>query len=92
MSASIAALRQAAKAVRAQIPRAELTRQSVERLLAAAEAVCAEAGSSPVPETKKSARTRKRQEVRNKWAEIARQNAEKASRSPARVGPIRPRS
>ena len=48
---TLAALREAAEAVRAQIPTGGLTRASVERLLQAAAAVCAaaaaEVGSSP---------------------------------------------
>jgi len=74
-------LRQAVDTVRAQIPKGELTLASVERLLKAAEAVCAETvPTAPPPSIKPSAQTSKRQEERKKWARIAKQN-EKEARS-----------
>ncbi len=73
-------LRQAVEVVRAQIPKGELTLASVERLLQAAEAVCADRPAPRVRTSKPSAQTSKRQEERKKWAKIARQN-EKESRS-----------
>jgi hypothetical protein len=84
MPDALAALRQAADAVRTQIPTGGLTRASVERLLQAAEAVCAtpEASSSPGRESDYAAPRvgtgSKRQEARRRWAEIARQNAQEA--------------
>ena len=84
MPDALAALRQAADAVRTQIPTGGLTRASVERLLQAAEAVCAtpEASSSPGRESDDAAPRAgtgsKRQEARRRWAEIARQNAQEA--------------
>ena len=84
MPDALAALRQAADAVRTQIPTGGLTRASVERLLQAAEAVCAtpEASSSPGRESDYAAPRAgtgsKRQEARRRWAEIARQNAQEA--------------
>ena len=88
---TLAALRQAAEAVRTQIPAGELTRASVERLLQAAEAVCAaaaaEASSSPGRESDAAASragtASKRQEARRWWAEIARRNAGEAPKKPA---------
>ena len=89
---TLAALRQAAEAVRAQIPAGELTRASVERLLQAAEAVCAsaaaaEASSSSHGVESDAAALRagtggKRQEARRRWAEIARQNAKEVIPAP----------
>lgn len=74
-------LRQAVETVRAQIPKGELTLASVERLLKAAEAVCAEPTPVAAPvAVKPSPQTSKRQEERKKWARIAKQN-EKESRS-----------
>jgi hypothetical protein len=85
MPDALAALRQAADAVRTQIPTGGLTRASVERLLQAAEAVCAtpEASSSPGRESDYAAPragtgSKRRQEARRRWAEIARQNAQEA--------------
>jgi hypothetical protein len=71
------ALRHAIETVRAQIPNGELTRQSVERLLEAAEAVCGAAGAGRPEsiETQPGPRLSKRQEDRLKWARIAQQNA-----------------
>jgi hypothetical protein len=89
MPDTLAALRQAAEAVRAQIPAGELTRASVERLLQAAEAVCAaaEASSSPGRESDtgppRASTSKKRQEARQRWAEIARQNAQQVLPAPA---------
>ena len=72
----LAALRQAAEAVRAQIPTGELTRASVECLLQAAEAACvAEARTSLAAENTTLPLESKRQMARRKWARIARQNA-----------------
>ena len=83
---TLAALRQAAEAVRTQIPTGGLTRASVERLLQAAEAVCAEeASSSPSRDSHAAPRVRinsKRQEARRRWAEIARQNAKEVIPAP----------
>lgn len=74
-------LRQAVETVRAQIPKGELTLASVERLLKAAEAVCAEDTPAVAPvSVKPSPQTSKRQEERKKWAKIAKQN-ERDSRS-----------
>ncbi|MFZ1430173.1 MAG: hypothetical protein WAS21_25790 [Geminicoccaceae bacterium] len=74
-------LRQAVETVRAQIPKGELTLASVERLLKAAEAVCAETvPAAPQTASKPSPQTSKRQEERKKWARIAKQN-EKEARS-----------
>ncbi len=73
------ALRQAVETVRAQIPKGELTLASVERLLKAAEAVCAETVPvAPRPAAKPSPQTNKRQEERKKWARIAKQNEREA--------------
>ena len=87
---TLAALRQAAEAVRAQIPAGELTRASVERLLQATEAVCGEeASSSPSGESHSAPRVRinsKRQEARRRWAEIARQNAKEVIPAPDTAG------
>ena len=89
---TLAALRQAAAAVRTQIPTGGLTRASVERLLQAAEAACAaeEAGSSRSSESDAAPRAStgggKRQEARQRWAEIARRNAEEAHPAPAEAG------
>lgn len=74
-----AALRRAVETVRAQIPKGELTLASVERLLKAAEAVCAEPEPAPAPvrataAIKPSPQVTKRQEERRKWAKIAKQN------------------
>jgi hypothetical protein len=87
---TLAALRQAAEAVRTQIPTGGLTRASVERLLQAAEAACAATagansssrgrGSDAAP---RAGTGGKRQEARRRWAEIARQNAQEAR--PARA-------
>lgn len=87
---TLAALRQAAEAVRAQIPTGGLTRASVERLLQAAEAVCAaaaaEASASPGRESDAAASRAgtggKRQEARRRWAEIARRNAKEVIPAP----------
>lgn len=74
----IQTLREATELVRAQIPRGELTRGSVERLLEAAEAVCA--AGPPAPPVRKPAQPNaKRLETRQKWARIAKQN-ERSSR------------
>ena len=78
----LAALRQAAEAVRAQIPKGELTLASVERLLQAAEAVCAEAGPARAGEDRASPQASRRQEARRKWAQIARQNAKESRQAP----------
>ena len=75
MTDPLAALRQAAEAVRAQIPAGELTRASVERLLQAAEAVCADANLPRAVEDAPSPPASKRQEARRKWAQVARRNA-----------------
>lgn len=75
MPDSIAKLRQAVQAVRTQMPAGELTRASVERLLDAAEAVCAGAGSPDTVARTGAPRENKRQEARRKWAQIAQQNA-----------------
>jgi hypothetical protein len=92
---TLAALRQAVEAVRTQIPTGGLTRASVERLLQAAEAVCAaaaaEASSSRGGESSDDAAPRagtgnKRQEARRRWAEIARRNAGEGPRAPAEAG------
>jgi hypothetical protein len=90
---TLAALRQAAEAVRAQIPAGELTRASVERLLQAAEAACAaaEASSSSHGVESDAAALRagtggKRQEARRRWAEIARRNAKEVIPAPAKAG------
>jgi hypothetical protein len=89
---TLAALRQAAEAVRTQIPTGGLTRASVERLLQAAEAACAaeEASSSRSSESDAAPRAStgggKRQEARRRWAEIARRNAEEAHPAPAEAG------
>jgi hypothetical protein len=76
------ALREAVEAVRGQIPAGELTVGSVERLLRAADAVLAEAsaprreGSGAArPVNQRPAAGSKRQQAREKWARIARQNA-----------------
>lgn len=70
--------------VRAQIPKGELTRESVERLLEAAEAVCAaEQDHSEGVEHQAGVRLSKRQEDRLKWARIAERNAEEHRRSRA---------
>jgi hypothetical protein len=77
------ALRRAVEIVRAQIPKGELTLASVERLLKAAEAVCAE--PEPVVKertVKPSPQVTKRQEERRKWAKIAKQNEREAQSSP----------
>jgi hypothetical protein len=82
----IATLRQAAEVVRLQIPNGELTRGSVERLLEAAEAVCAEVSASPASTPAKAApRVNKRQEARNRWAKIAQQNEKESGQPPAAV-------
>jgi hypothetical protein len=85
------ALREAVEAVRGQIPARELTVASVERLLRAADAVLAEAGA-PSREREAGGTSRpvgtrpvvgsKRQQAREKWARIARQNATETQRSP----------
>jgi hypothetical protein len=91
MPDALAALRQAAEAVRAQIPTGGLTLGSVERLLQAAEAVgaaAAAASSSPdrqgstAPPSRRASSS-KRQEARQRWAEIARRNAQEALPAPA---------
>ncbi len=76
MPEPIDVLRQAIATVRAQIPKGELTRASVEQLLVAAEAVCAaeasrERDSGPAVSPPASPR----QEARERWARIARRNA-----------------
>lgn len=83
----IAALHQAAETVRAQIPNGELTRASVERLLEAAEAVCAKEADRLSGSTEAAATSRpsKRQQARERWARIARRNEEE-SRGPSTVG------
>jgi hypothetical protein len=82
----IATLREAAEAVRLQIPNGELTRGSVEKLLAAAEAVCAEASAAPAgPAPKAAPRVSKRQEARDRWAKIAQQNEKESGQPPAAV-------
>jgi hypothetical protein len=75
-----AALRRAVETVRAQIPKGELTLASVERLLKAAEAVCAEPEPvvSSTSTIKPSPQVTKRQEERRKWARIAKQNEKDA--------------
>jgi hypothetical protein len=79
---TIATLRQAIETIRAQIPKGELTRQSVERLLAAAEAVCDAGDGRPDDiESPDAPRLSKRQEERLRWAKIARQNAREQRRS-----------
>jgi uncharacterized MAPEG superfamily protein len=84
MPDALAALRQATEAVRAQIPTGGLTLASVERLLQAAEAVGAAAAASSSPGRKDNtappsrASSSKRQQARQRWAEIARQNAQEA--------------
>ena len=88
MPDALAALRQAAEAVRAQIPTGGLTLASVERLLQAAEAVGSAAAASSSPERKGSTAppsraSSKRQEARQRWAEIARRNAQEALPAPA---------
>ena len=90
MPEAVDALRQAAEAVRAQIPTGGLTLASVERLLQAAEAVgAAAAAASSSPDRKGStapparASGSKRQEARQRWAEIARRNAQEALPAPA---------
>ena len=89
MPDALAALRQAAEAVRAQIPTGGLTLASVERLLQAAEAVGAAAtAASSSPDRKGSTAlpsraSSKRQEARQRWAEIARRNAQEALPAPA---------
>jgi hypothetical protein len=79
------ALRRAVETVRAQIPKGELTLASVERLLKAAEAVCAEPEPAPEPvrraQTRPSPQVSKRQEERRKWAKIAKQNEREAESS-----------
>jgi hypothetical protein len=70
----IAALRQAAETVRTQIPKGELTRASVERLLEAAEAVCADASRPHSKAARAPSPASRRQKAREKWAKIARQN------------------
>lgn len=65
-------LREAARTVRLQIPNGALTRASVERLVEAAEAVCA---ASPRAPAKLSATVERRLASRAKWARIARENA-----------------
>ena len=83
---TLATLRQAAEAVRTQIPTGGLTRASVERLLQAAEAVCAEEASSSRGRGSDAAPragiNSKRQEARRRWAEIARQNAKEVIPAP----------
>jgi hypothetical protein len=76
------ALREAVEAVRGQIPAGQLTVGSVERLLRAADAVLAEAsaprredGGTPRPVGERPVAGSKRQQAREKWARIARQNA-----------------
>jgi hypothetical protein len=89
---ALAALRQAAAAVRTQIPTGGLTRASVERLLQAAEAVCAAAdetsssrgkASDVTPRTGTGSRW---QEACQRWVEIARRNAQETPRAPAKAG------
>jgi hypothetical protein len=79
MSNTIPALSQAAEHVRAQIPTGGLTRASVEELLQAAEAVLADVDAvlqSTGQQRKTQQRQTKRQIARQRWAEIARDNAE----------------
>ena len=83
------ALREAVEAVRGQIPARELTVASVERLLRAADAVLAEvdapsrgAGGTSRPVGTRPVVGSKRQQAREKWARIARQNATETQRSP----------
>jgi hypothetical protein len=88
MPDALAALRQAVEAVRAQIPTGGLTLASVERLLQAAEAVGAAAAASSSPDRKgdtapPSRASSKRQEARQRWAEIARRNAQEVLPAPA---------
>jgi hypothetical protein len=75
-------LRESVEAVRSQIPAGQLTVGSVERLLRAADAVLADAsaprregGGTPQPVGKSPVAGSKRQQAREKWARIARQNA-----------------
>jgi hypothetical protein len=93
---AVAALRQAAEAVRAQIPSGGLTVASVERLLRAADAACAaaEVTAARAPETAVAAPSRaanghssKRREARERWAEIARRNAAETGAASASDGP-----
>ena len=81
-------LRETIEAVRGQIPAGQLTVGSVERLLRAADAVLAEASAArrqegrtprPVDERRPVAGS-KRQQAREKWARIARQNATEMQR------------
>jgi hypothetical protein len=80
----IEALRGAAAAIRGQIPAGELTVASVQRLLQAADAVLAEASAAAPrnPGTRSPSPASKRQEAREKWARIARQNATEMQRPP----------
>ena len=57
--------------VRAQIPRGELSLASVERLLEAAEAVCAASPQLRQSPPRSSMQTARRKAVREKWARIA---------------------
>lgn len=87
-SEPIAALRSAIATVRGQIPKGELTRASVERLLEAAEAVCAAAESRPGdPAPEDPPRPSPRQQARARWAEIARRNAQERRRAPPGAEP-----
>ena len=91
MPDALAALRQAAEAVRAQIPTGGLTLASVEHLLQAAEAVGAAAAATSSPDGKgnpapRRAYSSKRQEARQRWAEIARRNAQEVLPAPCRAG------
>jgi hypothetical protein len=91
------ALRASVEAVRGQIPARELTVGSVERLLRAADALLADAdadadagaprreeGGTPRPIGKPPAAGSKRQQAREKWARIARQNATEMQAHPGR--------
>jgi spore cortex formation protein SpoVR/YcgB (stage V sporulation) len=83
MPDAIAALRQAADVIRAQIPKGELTVASVQRLLDSAEAVCAQAGQSSAAAARAASRqAQRRQEERRKWARIAKQNEREARSEP----------
>jgi spore cortex formation protein SpoVR/YcgB (stage V sporulation) len=83
MPDAVAALRQAADVVRAQIPRGELTVASVQRLLDSAEAVCNQAGQSSAAAARAASRqAQRRQEERRKWARIAKENEREAHAEP----------
>ncbi len=96
---AVAALRQAAEAVRAQIPSGGLTVASVERLLRAADAACAAAEAAAAaaaartpeaaaaPSRAANGHNSKRREARERWAEIARRNAAETGAASAGDGP-----